>query len=137
MSVLEGTKVAVIILVLGALMQSCQATIRVGIIGSGITSASAAYWLRQQIPSEDDLHIEVFEREALSGGRLRAARVGDGAIVELGGAIIHPSNRYMMDYANLLNLTRRGPSYEKGTSTLKCSYQRVRAISNEGLILLD
>jgi len=90
-------------------------TLRVGIIGGGISGAATAHFLRQELDSYCSLELSVFERSSLLGGRLADVTIR-GHHFEAGGSIIHHSNRYMRHFATLLNLTRVSPPPRFGHS---------------------
>lgn len=47
----------------------------------------------------------MYEKRALVGGRIRDIMVGDERI-ELGAAIVHSSNTYMVNFTEVLGLSR-------------------------------
>lgn len=65
-----------------------------GIIGGGIGGTTAAYFLRQLFG--DKLKVDILEADKI-GGRLALINIG-GQDYEAGGAIIHPKNRYMVNF---------------------------------------
>ncbi|ESO83268.1 hypothetical protein LOTGIDRAFT_236715 [Lottia gigantea] len=69
--------------------------IRIGIIGGGIGGTSTAYYLKSLFG--DGCHIDLFESERV-GGRLANINI-DGYDYEAGGSIIHPKNKYMVEFA--------------------------------------
>lgn len=71
----------------------------VAIIGGGIAGSSAAYFLAQA-NTEENLELHVFEKSDTAGGRTKS-QVIDGARRELGGSLIHSTNKYAMHYAQL------------------------------------
>lgn len=75
-------------------------------IGAGIGGASASHHISQLFGSNLD-SIHVFESDTI-GGRLATVVLQDKEF-EAGGAIIHPRNKYMVEFAKLLNLDNRPP----------------------------
>ena len=71
---------------------------RVAIVGAGAGGCSAAYFLRKFGGNEMD--IEVFERTAVAGGRVRSMLIS-GEYTELGGSIYHKENRIFSDLVRL------------------------------------
>ena len=81
--------------------------LRIGIIGSGIGGASAAYFAYNEIG--EDIEIVVFEKASRLGGRLLCLDIADVPI-EAGGNLIHSSNRYLNEFIEDLNLERIPPN---------------------------
>ncbi|KAK7098695.1 prenylcysteine oxidase 1-like [Littorina saxatilis] len=79
---------------------------KVGIIGGGIGGTTAAYFLRQLFG--DKLKVDILEADKI-GGRLALINIG-GQDYEAGGAIIHPKNRYMVNFTEQFGLHRKDPS---------------------------
>ncbi|XP_045176896.2 prenylcysteine oxidase 1-like [Mercenaria mercenaria] len=75
---------------------------RVGIVGAGIGGTSAAYFLRELFG--DDVEIDIFEKQHV-GGRLTPVTIS-GHNYNAGGTIIHPANLYMINFTDILGLTR-------------------------------
>ena len=67
----------------------------IAIVGGGIGGTSAAYYLRQLFGK--DAQLDLFEADQI-GGRLAVINI-DGNNYEAGGSIIHPKNKYMVDFA--------------------------------------
>jgi len=86
---------------------------RVAIIGSGISGASAAYFLAHQRP---DAHIVVFEREADVGGRTRTHAWHEGKIaVDEGATSVSSLNQYVSGWMAEFNISRAStPPSEMG-----------------------
>ena len=82
--------------------------LRVGVIGSGITGASTAYFLHSLLHDLFDLRFTVWERDHRVGGRITDVHLG-GFRMEGGGSILHESNRYMRHFATKLNLSLHEP----------------------------
>lgn len=82
--------------------------LRVAIIGSGIGGAATAYELSKRA----DVSITVFEAANATSGRLQEAILDDGRLVEMGGTIGIEDNRYFVQYADLLGLTRVTPDQD-------------------------
>lgn len=75
-------------------------------IGAGIGGASASHFISELFGNNiKDIHI--FESKEV-GGRLATVKVGNNEY-EAGGAIIHPRNKYMVNFVKLLNLENRPP----------------------------
>jgi len=70
------------------------------IIGSGAAGSLTAWRLRQHFP---DAQIVVFERDNKIGGRASTVPFA-GEIVEVGGTLLHSSNRILSDLAAELDL---------------------------------
>lgn len=75
-------------------------------IGAGIGGASASYYIADLFGSQID-NIHVFESKVV-GGRLATVKIGNEEY-EAGGAVLHPRNKYMVEFAKLLNLKNRPP----------------------------
>ncbi|ELT91432.1 hypothetical protein CAPTEDRAFT_116156, partial [Capitella teleta] len=73
------------------------------IVGAGIGGASSAFFLNALLENEGQ--IDVFERSDI-GGRL-ATTVINGQEYETGGSIIHPRNRYLVNFTRDLGLRER------------------------------
>jgi prenylcysteine oxidase/farnesylcysteine lyase len=69
-----------------------------GIIGAGIGGASTAYFMRELFG--DEAKIDLYERYNV-GGRLATITI-DNWEYEVGGAIIHPKNTYMVNFTHIL-----------------------------------
>ena len=70
---------------------------RVAIVGAGVGGCSAAYFLRKL--GGENLDIHVWQREGSPvGGRTAVIKL-DGHSYESGGAVIHSSNKYLVDFA--------------------------------------
>ena len=67
---------------------------KVAIIGGGIGGCSAAYFLRSIGGEALDIHLFT---DGVIGGRCAVIEV-DGQMYESGGAIIHSSNKYLVDF---------------------------------------
>ncbi len=63
-------------------------------IGGGIGGTSAAYFLRNNLGSS--AVIDLYEPN-LIGGRVATINI-DGRDYESGGSIIHPDNKYMVNF---------------------------------------
>lgn len=82
---------------------------KVAVIGAGVAGASAAHFLRKELP---DAEISVFERDRL-GGRARELQYG-GLTLELGASIIWEKNFLMRDLAAAAGLEREQPGAGEG-----------------------
>ena len=69
-----------------------------GIIGGGISGASAAYASRKLFG--EDASLDIYEFNQI-GGRLQTVEI-DGRHYECGGNIIHPKNMYMVNLTKSL-----------------------------------
>lgn len=69
------------------------------IIGGGIGGSSCAHYMRKQFGNDAD--IVLFESSVL-GGRLATVEIGN-RLYESGGSIIHPENKYMVEFAKSLS----------------------------------
>ena len=67
---------------------------KIAIVGGGIGGCSAAYFLRKN--GGDALDIHVFN-EGVVGGRCAVIDF-EGNTYEAGGAVIHTSNKYLVDF---------------------------------------
>ncbi|CAL1283519.1 unnamed protein product [Larinioides sclopetarius] len=76
---------------------------KIGIVGGGIGGTSCAYFLRDLFGEKTK--ITLFEKDSV-GGRLKVLNVG-GNYYEAGGAVIHPSNKHMVDFLRLLALRKK------------------------------
>ncbi|XP_050410806.1 prenylcysteine oxidase 1 [Patella vulgata] len=97
-----------------------QEATRIGIIGGGISGTSTAYYLRKLFG--DGVKIDLFESERV-GGRLANINI-DGVEYEAGGSILHPKNKYMVEFAKQFG-------YEQRTST----GGRMALYGNSGVII--
>jgi prenylcysteine oxidase / farnesylcysteine lyase len=77
--------------------------LKVGIIGSGISGSSAAYFLHKSLG--DNVEIAVYEKESRVGGRIQRINIGDEGF-ETGGSIIHSENQYLYHIVNELGLEK-------------------------------
>lgn len=88
-------------------------TPNVCIIGSGITAASASYFLTAHSPSP---RIIVFEQSEDPGGRIASLHIDEVPHpIEAGASIIASSNKLMRHFTDVLNLTIETPSDDNGT----------------------
>jgi predicted NAD/FAD-dependent oxidoreductase len=69
------------------------------VVGGGIGGTSASYFLRELF-GPNGVHIDLFEPYRI-GGRLSVIAV-NGRDYEVGGSVIHPRNKYMVDFLKLL-----------------------------------
>ncbi|XP_076114100.1 prenylcysteine oxidase 1-like [Mytilus galloprovincialis] len=81
----------------------------IGIIGAGISGTSTAHFMRELFG--DEAKIDIYEKNNV-GGRLATVSIGDHEY-EVGGAIIHPKNMYMVNFTKILGLDQR--SHAGGT----------------------
>ncbi|RZF47288.1 hypothetical protein LSTR_LSTR009779 [Laodelphax striatellus] len=80
--------------------KECGKKPSIAIIGAGIGGTSCAYFLTELFGK--DVYIDIFEAEEV-GGRLKSQYIG-GIEVELGGAVIHPRNKYMKSFVKKFGL---------------------------------
>lgn len=73
---------------------------KIGIVGGGIGGTSCAYFLNELF--EGKCNISLFERHII-GGRLQLKNIGR-KYYEAGGSVIHPQNKYMMNFLKTLGL---------------------------------
>ncbi|ROT81456.1 Prenylcysteine oxidase [Penaeus vannamei] len=73
------------------------------VIGGGIGGTAAAYFLKHHFG--DDLVLHLYESHAV-GGRL-AVRSIAGNTYEIGGAVIHPENKYMKEFTSKYGLSEK------------------------------
>lgn len=83
---------------LGMPAQPNQRPRRVAVVGAGIAGLAAAYTLQKR-----GFEVEVFEREATAGGRMRSERHGD-YVIERGAQFIASSYRNMRSLAAELGI---------------------------------
>lgn len=85
--------------VLTTLTQGKDGPRKIGIIGAGIGGTSAAFYLRENFGPDVDIYI--FEEGQNVGGRLAVLNMADSgqapSLYEVGGSVIHPRNRLMLD----------------------------------------
>lgn len=67
-------------------------------MGGGIGGTSCAYFLRDLF--QKTAEIDLFEHDTI-GGRLNVINV-DGNYYESGGSVIHPRNKHMINFLNIL-----------------------------------
>jgi len=82
---------------------------RVAVVGAGIGGTMAAYHLSLQLPEAD---ITIFEPGPI-GGRLATRIIADKEY-EVGGSIIHPANRFMVNNLAICGL-EMADSHESGS----------------------
>lgn len=83
---------------------------RIAVVGGGIGGTSASYFLHELF-GPNGVHIDLFEPNKI-GGRLAVTEI-NGRDYEVGGAVIHPRNKYMVDFLKLLGLKKRKSRYSK------------------------
>ncbi|XP_047473779.1 prenylcysteine oxidase-like [Penaeus chinensis] len=76
---------------------------RIAVIGGGIGGTATAYFLQQHFG--DDLVLDLYEHQAV-GGRLAVLDIA-GHTYEVGGSVIHPDNRYMVEFAEKFGLPKK------------------------------
>jgi len=86
---------------------------RVAIIGAGIGGTSSAFFLSNEVPGAD---INIFETSQV-GGRLETVLV-NGREYEIGGSVIHPLNKYMVDFLPICGLQKAKEPTSKSTYSL-------------------
>lgn len=79
---------------------------QIAVIGAGIGGASSCYFMRSLF-GETGANIDIYEASKV-GGRLAVNRIGDH-VYETGGSVIHPKNKYMVDFLKILKLNKRQP----------------------------
>ncbi|KAF0718633.1 Aste57867_1568 [Aphanomyces stellatus] len=85
---------------------------RVCIVGAGVGGASTAHFLEGLLPSTTaNVEIVVFEQAAVEGGRV-ATFDHAGQTIEAGGTVFLTGNKYMMAFAERLNLSLRVPGQQ-------------------------
>lgn len=75
----------------------------IAVVGGGIGGTSASYFLRELFGPHGAV-IDLYEANKI-GGRLSVIEV-DGRDYEVGGSVIHPQNKYMVDFLKLLGNLR-------------------------------
>src|SRR4051812_9225095 len=85
---------------------SSKPSLKIGIVGSGISGSSAVYWFSNSsyFSSTYQLSYTVFEESSLIGGRIASVEM-DHERIESGGSILHHTNHYMRFFTTHLNLT--------------------------------
>ncbi|KAL6542368.1 hypothetical protein OROMI_023970 [Orobanche minor] len=78
------------------------------IIGSGISGASVAHFLRRYSDPHTIGHITIFERNDIVGGRMATITIS-GETFEAGGSILHSKNYHALNYTKYLNLKVKAP----------------------------
>ena len=74
------------------------------IVGSGVSGASAAYFLQGQ-----DTSVTVFEKEQWVGGRAHTIGFGDTSVlIDAGATSISSANQYLTGFVKQFNLTKKG-----------------------------
>ncbi|XP_063611901.1 prenylcysteine oxidase 1-like isoform X2 [Penaeus indicus] len=76
---------------------------RIAVIGGGIGGTATAYFLQQHFG--DDLVLDLYEHHTV-GGRLAVLDIA-GHSYEVGGSVIHPGNRYMVEFAEKFGLPKK------------------------------
>lgn len=76
---------------------------RIAVIGGGIGGTATAYFLQQHFG--DDLVLDLYEHRTV-GGRLAVLEIA-GHTYEVGGSVIHPGNRYMVEFAKKFGLQKK------------------------------
>jgi len=80
---------------------------RIAIVGGGIGGNSAGYFLRENFHKAQILLINKAEANGDPiGGRLATVKV-NGRDYEIGGSIIHSTNKYMVDYLEKCDLKKK------------------------------
>ncbi|XP_065338505.1 prenylcysteine oxidase 1-like [Cloeon dipterum] len=83
---------------------------KIAVIGGGIGGTGTAYFLRNTLDPQPQ--VDVFEEDEV-GGRLDLATIS-GFQYELGGSVIHPRNKHVVELVNHLGLEHRpDPPYSK------------------------
>lgn len=83
---------------------ACTSTPQICIVGSGISGAAAAHFLRNY--STQDLDIHIFEKSSVVGGRMAMVDMGGGSKFEAGASILHPKNFHTAHFTQLLGLKK-------------------------------
>lgn len=91
---------------------------RIAVVGAGIGGTSCCKFLRELMP---DVHIDLFNDSDRVGGRLRTRPMPvydgkDEIDFEIGGSVIHKSNRYMVALRKEARLETVKPRLETATS---------------------
>lgn len=79
-------------------------TQRIAVVGAGIGGSAFVHFL-QEAAGDSNYHIDVYEKESISCGRVTTIQVA-GNEFEAGGSILHPRNQYMKNFTELLGLKR-------------------------------
>lgn len=79
---------------------------RVAIVGSGISGASAAYFLAQTRPNAE---VVVFERDSEVGGRSRTSSWRGGVLIDEGATSVSTLNTYLVGWMREFNISRTSP----------------------------
>jgi prenylcysteine oxidase/farnesylcysteine lyase len=102
--------------------------IRVAIIGAGVGGTSAAYFLKDLLGDNADVHVY---SDGKVGGRTAVVEV-DGRSYEGGGSVLHKDNMYMAGFAEKFGLTRVFSSSE-GNMGIFDGYKFLFCTSSIGL----
>ncbi|MDR1447591.1 MAG: FAD-dependent oxidoreductase [Candidatus Ancillula sp.] len=86
---------------------------RIAVIGAGSAGTSVAYCLSELNSSaensrHDSFKVVVYEEEAYSGGRAHSINF-EGVEIEVGGSIIHSSNRHICELMDFVGIKRITP----------------------------
>ena len=96
----------VIFFVIVNCLQVTMAISRVAVIGGGIGGTSAAYFLKQKM--SNNVEIDLIDDGDDLGGRLATVHVpGVDREYEIGGSIIHSSNKLMVNFMKMCRLKKK------------------------------
>lgn len=112
-------------------MAQPKKTIRIAILGAGISGCASAYFLNQLF--KENAEITVFEKTERAGGRLLTYEY-NGRNYEIGGSILHTSNIYMAKFAEILGLKPKDLDKSKQTATAMFDATGPVFVSNGGFI---
>lgn len=76
---------------------------KIAIIGGGIGGASCAHFIKKAFPP--NISVTLFEQNEI-GGRLSTVDINEQSY-EAGGSVIHPKNKYLLEFAKFLDLEHR------------------------------
>lgn len=94
-----------LVIALASVAVAWAACPQVCIVGSGISGAAAAHFLRNY--SIQDLDIHIFEKSSVVGGRMALVDMGGGSKFEAGASILHPKNLHTAHFTELLGLKKK------------------------------
>ncbi|CAF0785178.1 unnamed protein product [Brachionus calyciflorus] len=84
--------------------ESNEKKLKIAIIGSGISGTANAYFLKHLFG--DKVEIVIFEKSNSIGGRLATYEFNE-RMYEIGGSVLHPSNKYMEEFLKILDLKKK------------------------------
>lgn len=77
---------------------------KIAIVGSGIGGTSAAFYLRRLLGQP--AHIDIYEKEAAVGGRIRHTEIA-GTLIEIGAGFFHALNYNMLEFVDMFGLEKK------------------------------